>query len=78
MKMIYKGGIAAAALLATGFFAGQALAYQEHMHAALDSLTSARDQLMQAEHNKHGHRAEALRLTNSAIDETRLGIDEAN
>jgi hypothetical protein len=78
MKAIYKGGIAGAALLASGFFMGEAFAYQEHMHAAMDALNTARSELQQAEHNKRGHRAEALRLTNAAIEETRLGIDEAN
>ncbi len=78
MKMGLKSGIAAAVLLASGFFMGQAFAYQEHMHAALNSLIAARDELAQAEHNKRGHRAEALRLTNSAIDETRLGIEESH
>jgi hypothetical protein len=78
MKTIYKGGIAVAALsgmLVSGIFIGQASADQPHMRAALDNLIAARDQLDSAEHNKGGHRAEALRLTRAAIDEVRAGID---
>lgn len=77
MKTIYKGGIAVAfaATLVSGIFVGQALADQPHMRAALDDLRAARDQLQDSEHNKGGHRVEALRLTNSAIDEVQRGID---
>jgi hypothetical protein len=72
-----KTGLSAAALaamLAAGVFIGQALAAQPHMHAALDDLRAARSELEAAEHNKAGHRAEALRLTNLAITETEAGI----
>jgi hypothetical protein len=47
------------------------------MQAALASLIEARDQLAVASHNKGGHRVEALRLTNAAIDEVRLGMADA-
>jgi len=80
MKTIYKGGIVAAAFAATltsGIFVGQALADQPHMQAALDDLRAARDQLQESERNKGGHRVEALRLTNQAIDEVQAGIDHA-
>jgi hypothetical protein len=79
MKTIYKGGIAVAfaATLVSGIFVGQALANQPHMQAALDDLRAARDQLQDSEHNKGGHRAEALRLTNAAMHEVEEGMDDA-
>ncbi len=76
-----KTGMSVAALAATltaGVFIGQALAAQPHMHAALDDLRSAKTELEAAEHNKMGHRAEALRLTNEAIRETEEGIEDAH
>ncbi|MEJ0027114.1 MAG: hypothetical protein WDN01_13885 [Rhizomicrobium sp.] len=75
-----KTGLGVAALAATltaGVFIGQALAAQPHMHAALDYLRSAKAELEAAEHNKMGHRAEALRLTDEAIRETEQGIADA-
>ncbi len=63
--------------LASGVFIGQALAYQEHMHAAMDALRTARSELEAADANKGGHREAAIRLVDQAIDETRAGIDFA-
>ncbi|HXL99376.1 MAG TPA: hypothetical protein VN932_05545 [Rhizomicrobium sp.] len=80
MRTSVKSGIGAAVLgaaMVTGVFIGQAVANQPHMENALASLIAARDQLAMAEHNKGGHRAEALRLTNAAIDETRAGMADA-
>jgi hypothetical protein len=68
---------AMSAALVTTFFLGEATARQPHMRAALDDLQSARDQLQDASSNKGGHRVEALRLTNQAIDEVRSGIEHA-
>ncbi len=67
-----------AGTLGTGVFIGEALAAQPHMEAALRYLKDARDELLAAEHNKMGHRAEALRLTNLAIDETVRGMEDAH
>jgi len=67
----------ASAILALGVMIGQAMAYQEHMHAALDALRTAKSELEVAEHNKGGHRAEALRLTNAAIRQVEEGIEHA-
>ncbi|HUB85099.1 MAG TPA: hypothetical protein VL971_05355 [Rhizomicrobium sp.] len=69
--------VALGVTLASGVFVGQALAYQEHMHAALDALRTARSELQQAEANKGGHREAAIRLVDQAIDETQAGIDFA-
>jgi len=71
------GVVGLAAALATGVFVGEALASQPHMQAALDYLRSARSELLAAEANKGGHRAEAIRLTNEAIRETEAGIEYA-
>ncbi len=67
-----------ATALSIGAFVGRATADQPHMEAALTSLENARDELQMAEHNKGGHRAAALRLTNEAIDEVRRGMDYAD
>jgi hypothetical protein len=80
MKTGLKAGLGVAALAATmscGVFIGVALAAQPHMHAALDDLRSARSELEQAEHNKGGHREEAIRLTDQAINEVKEGMDDA-
>jgi hypothetical protein len=68
----------AAAVLTLGVVVGQAMAYQEHMHAALDALRTARSELQAAEHNKGGHRERALELVNDAIDQTQMGIDDGH
>ena len=47
---------------------------QPHMRAALGSLQSARGQLQAATADKGGHRAKAIALVNSAIDEVQKGI----
>ena len=73
--VLIAGGFSAA--LSIGFFAGQALAYQSHMHAALDSLRTARAELQAADADKGGHRVKAIGLVDSAIDEVKEGIDFA-
>jgi len=47
---------------------------QPHMQAALTALESARNNLDRAEADKGGHRAKAIDLVKSAIDEVKLGI----
>src|SRR5262249_50053022 len=81
MRAGMKTGMAVAVLAATltgGVFIGEALAAQPHMQAALDDLRAAREELLAASHNKAGHRAEALRLTNAAISETEAGMAAAD
>jgi low affinity Fe/Cu permease len=68
----------AAAVLTLGVVVGQAMAYQEHMHAALDALRTARSELQAAEHNKGGHRERAIQLVNDAIDQVQEGIDDGH
>jgi hypothetical protein len=80
MKRSLKTGAIAAVLgvtLATGVLIGQALAYQEHMHAALDALRTARSELQASDPNKGGHRERAMDLVDRAIEQTQAGIDFA-
>jgi hypothetical protein len=61
----------------TAFAAGSitaASADQPHMQGALDHLQAARGELVRADNDKGGHRAAALRLTDQAIAQTRMGI----
>lgn len=73
---LIAGGFAAT--LGTGIFVGQALAGQPHMDAALESLRTARSELQEATHNKGGHRARAIGLIDDAIEQVRLGMDDAD
>jgi hypothetical protein len=50
---------------------------QPNMEAALASLQSARASLEKAEHDKGGWRAAALKATETAIGETKRGIEFA-
>ena len=63
-----------AGLAASPGAASEAEADQPYMRAALTSLRNAQANLSQANHNKSGHRANALALVNQAIDEIRAGI----
>jgi hypothetical protein len=77
MNQIPKTLIAAAALggaLSLGVGIGQAGADQPRMHAALDALRAARSNLVDANNDKGGHRAKAIRYVNIAIDEVQAGI----
>ena len=47
---------------------------QVHMHNAKTNLQSALDQLNAATADKGGHRVNAIKLVNQAIDEVNLGI----
>lgn len=51
---------------------------QPHMRAALHHLQEARKELDAAEQDKGGHRAKAIDLTQSAIDEVKAGIGFAD
>jgi len=51
-----------------------ALARQGHMDHALDLLRSARYELNEASRNKGGHRTEAVRLIDQAIEQVKEGI----
>ena len=48
---------------------------QPHMDAALNFLRAARSDLDQANPDKGGHRANAIKLVDQAIDEVKAGID---
>ncbi len=64
----------AAILLGVGFSAGCVVAAQPHMYNALSALQNAKSELQVAEHNKGGHRANAINLVNQAIGEVNAGI----
>ncbi len=51
---------------------------QPHMQAALRSLEEAKKHLQEAEHDKGGHRAKALQLTDQAITHVKEGIKYGN
>lgn len=81
MKKGLKTGLgtgALAAAMSVGIFVGVAVADQPHMENALSALRTARSELLLAEHNKMGHRAEALRLVNQAITEVQEGMADAH
>jgi hypothetical protein len=57
---------------------GVAWERQPHMRAALHHLEQAAQELQAAEHDKGGHRAKALELTNQAMAQVREGIEYDN
>ena len=62
-------------LIIGGAIGGYAMIHEPHMESALDHLIEAKTQLEMAEHNKGGHRAEAIKLTNLAIEEVKMGME---
>ena len=67
----------AAVLTATTFSvlgAGTAYAYQEHMFNARNDLQQGLNELQLAEHDKGGHREQAVNLVQQAIDQVNQGI----
>jgi hypothetical protein len=48
---------------------------QPYMHEALKNLTRAKDALQNADADKGGHRANAIRAVNAAINEVEAGIE---
>ena len=61
--------VAGGMVLQTGF------AEQGHMDKALGFLQNARYELNQSSRDKGGHRTEAVRLIDQAIEQVKLGID---
>lgn len=72
-----------AAILITGITIGAiagacvAMAAQPNMQEALGSLQAARASLVASQANKGGHRERAIGFVDSAIAETRAGINYA-
>ena len=60
--------------LTASFMAGVSTARQPAMRNALENLQQARANLNNATADKAGHRVEALRLVNLAIDQVQAGI----
>jgi hypothetical protein len=69
-----KLAVAAAALFGSGLLAGQVMAAQPHMTAALGHLQRAETQLERAQPDKGGHRSKALSLIRQAMTEVQNGI----
>lgn len=51
---------------------------QPHMQAALQHLRQAAEELQRADQGKGGHRAQALNLTQQAINHGQAGIEYGN
>jgi hypothetical protein len=62
------------AVAAISFTGGCVMAAQPRMTNALNFLQSAKGELQAAEHDKGGHRVNAIRLINEAIGEVQAGI----
>ena len=77
MKKAIVVSVVALALVA-GISIGAWAERQPHMVSALKHLQAARQELANAKQNKGGHRVNALRLIDDAIEEVRAGIDYAN
>ena len=60
--------------LAMVFSAGIVIGAQPHMEAALNSLQSAKSELLLAKGEKGGHKVRALKLIDQAIMEVQAGI----
>ena len=58
--------------------ASAAVEEQPHMEAALKSLREAREHLQQAEADKGGHRAAAIKATDEAIKHAEMGMKFAD
>lgn len=74
MKLAVAGSLGAIVFTGLGVGAGVALADQPHMQTARDDLNAAQYQLQTAAPDKAGHRVNAIRLVQQALDETNLGI----
>ncbi|HXG94761.1 MAG TPA: hypothetical protein VNN73_20635 [Blastocatellia bacterium] len=68
------GAILPAAALGLALPKRARAADQPHMQAALDALKTARRELEEATSDKGGHRANALKLVNQAINQVERGI----
>jgi hypothetical protein len=69
-------------LIGVAFIAGKAVSasaapQQTHMEMALDALKSARTHLNEADADKGGHRARAIKLVDQAIMHVNAGISYA-
>ena len=64
--------------LTAGFAVGAWAERQPRMRAALEHLRAAKAELKAAERDKGGHRKEALRLIDRAIDHVKEGIEYAD
>lgn len=76
MKKHLMGALALAALLLAFTPASTAAGRHPEIEAALDALRGAKAHLMDAKHDFHGHRAEALKHVDAAIHEAEICMSE--
>ena len=76
MKKHIVGALAVGAMLLAFTPNSTAAGMHPEIHAALESLRGARAHLMEAKHDFHGHRAEALKHVDAAIHEAEICMAE--
>lgn len=76
MKKHLVGAMAVAAVLLAFTPASTAAGPHPEIAAALEALHGARAHLMEAKHDFHGHRAEALKHVDAAIHEAEICMSE--
>jgi hypothetical protein len=74
-RLVVAGALTAASFSVLG--AGTAYAVQEHMFNARNDLQQGLGELQQADHDKGGHRDQAINLVQQAIDQVNQGIQWA-
>ena len=67
-----------AVLFVAGSSVGAWAEKQPHMKGALENLRQAKAQLEKADPDKGGHRAEAIKLIDQAIQEVKAGVEYDN
>jgi hypothetical protein len=76
MKKQLMGALAIIAVMLALTPASPAAGRHPEIEAALDALQNARGHLMDAKHDYHGHRAEALKHVDQAIHEAQICMAE--
>ena len=76
MKKQLMGALAVVTLMLAFTPNSPAQGRHPEIEAALDSLRGARAHLMEAKHDYHGHRAEALKHVDAAIHEAEICMAE--
>jgi hypothetical protein len=76
MKKKLLGALGVVAMLMAFVPASPAAGRHPEIQAALDALRGARAHLMEARHDFHGHRADALKHVDEAIHEAEICMAE--
>ena len=75
--MKIKKMLVSSLVLSGVLFTGIVIGAQVNMQQSLDFLEKAKAELQQADSDKGGHRAKAMKAIDEAIDEVRAGIKYA-